>query len=189
MGSKGNDEFPFYLEKSIYIIQMSSNYGFSPTLDGLNNIDADSSTTTNIICDTITVNTSSTVPTRIAGDSTTNIANTQFVSNAVTTAGANYVDLTSTQTITGAKTFSNAFTVISGYILNTALDPPTSSTNAFRDTNQVSGICNIANHPSRLGAININTRGSPTSPVKIGNGTTNVVTNGNITTNNIVSAS
>ena len=34
---------------------MSTNYGFEPTLDGLNNVDADSSTTTNIICDTITV--------------------------------------------------------------------------------------------------------------------------------------
>lgn len=96
---------------------MSTNYGFEPTLDGLNNIDADSSTTTNIICDTITVNTSSSVPTRTAGDSTTNIANTQFVTNAVTTAGANYVDLTSTQTVTGAKTFSNANTVISGNLV------------------------------------------------------------------------
>ena len=189
MGSKGNDEFPFYLEKSIYIIQMSSNYGFSPTLDGLNNIDADSSTTTNIICDTITVNTSSTVPTRIAGDSTTNIANTQFVSNAVATAGANYVDLTSTQTITGAKTFSNANTVISGALRNLQIDPSTSSQNTFRDTNQVGGICNIANNTNRTGAININTGASSTAPVNIGNGTTNTVVNGNLITNNIVSAS
>jgi hypothetical protein len=117
MGSKGNDEFPFYLEKSIYIIQMSSNYGFSPTLDGLNNIDADSSTTTNIICDTIQVNTSSSVPTRIAGDNTTNIANTAFVTNAVSTAGANYVDKTTTQTISGQKTFSNANTFITGNLV------------------------------------------------------------------------
>ena len=96
---------------------MSSNYGFQPTLDGLNNIDADSSTTTNIICDTITVNTSSSVPTMAPGNSTTNIANTQFVTNAITTAGANYVDLTSTQSISGAKTFSNANTVVSGNLI------------------------------------------------------------------------
>lgn len=87
---------------------MSSNYGFEPTLDGLNNIDTDTTTATNIIVDTITVNTSSSVPTMTAGNSTTNIANTQFVTNAVTTAGANYVDLTSTQTVTGEKFFTGA---------------------------------------------------------------------------------
>lgn len=103
---------------------MSTNYGFEPTLDGLNNIDADSSTTTNIICDTITVNTSSSVPTRTAGDNTTNIANTAFVTNAVSTAGANYVTLTgASQTISSEKTFSNANTFITG-----ALNAPTIKT-------------------------------------------------------------
>jgi len=85
---------------------MSTNYGFEPTLDGLNNIDTDTTTATNIVCDTITVNTSSTVPTMTAGDSTLNIANTQFVTNAISTAGTNYVDLTSAQNITGAKSFN-----------------------------------------------------------------------------------
>jgi hypothetical protein len=84
---------------------MSSNYGFEPTLDGLNNIDANNSTTENIICDTIQIDVSGTAPTRTAGDNTTNIANTQFVSSAISNAGANYVDLTSTQNISGLKTF------------------------------------------------------------------------------------
>ena len=86
---------------------MATNYGFQATLDGLNNIDADSSTTNNIICDTIQINVSGTVPTRTLGDNTTNIANTQFVQNAVSTAGGSYVDLTSNQTITsGTKIFN-----------------------------------------------------------------------------------
>ena len=90
---------------------MSSNYGFEPTLDGLNNIDADTSTTTNIICDTIIINTSGTAPTRIAGDNTTNIANTEFVTSAITTAGTNYVTLSTDQTITGEKLFTGAVEV------------------------------------------------------------------------------
>lgn len=144
--------------------QLTSN---SRSMNGLNTINANAVFTDTLEVNTLTIDTQGTAPTRPNGDSTTNIANTQFVTNAVTTAGANYVDLTSTQTVTGAKTFSNAFTVISGYILNSALDPPTSSTNAFRDTNQVSGICNIANHPSRSGAININTGSLSTAPVNI----------------------
>lgn len=90
---------------------MSTNYGFEPTLDGLNNIDADSSTTTNIICDTIQINTSGTAPTMSPGDNTTNIATTAYVDNATTGV---FVDLTTTQTITGQKTFSNANTFITG---------------------------------------------------------------------------
>lgn len=87
---------------------MSSNYGFEPTLDGLNSIDADSSTTNNIICDTIQINVSGTVPTRTLGDNTTNIANTQFVQNAVSTAGSSFVSLAGNQTLTtGIKTFIN----------------------------------------------------------------------------------
>ena len=88
---------------------MSSNYGFSPTLDGLNNIDADSSTTNNIICDTLQVNVSSSVPTRVPGDNSTNIANTAFVTNAIAgSAITNYVTTDTTQTLTtGVKTFTN----------------------------------------------------------------------------------
>lgn len=93
---------------------MSSNYGFEPTLDGLNTIDADSTTTTDIICDNLTVNVSGTAPTMTGGDNSTHLATTAFVSNAISTIGSSYVTLTGTQTISGEKTFSNANTYITG---------------------------------------------------------------------------
>jgi hypothetical protein len=158
-------------------------------MNGLINIDANSGTFDEIDCNTLNVALSATAPTRSSGDTTTHVATTQFVQSAITTAGANYVDLTSTQTITGAKTFSNANTVISGTLRNLQIDPSISSQNTFRDSNQVAGICNIANNGSRTGAININTGASSTAPVNIGNGTTNTVISGNLITNNIVSAS
>ena len=103
---------------------MSTNYGFEPTLDGLNNIDSDSTTTTNIVCDTITINTSGTAPTMTPGNNTTNIANTAFVTNAISSAGGSYVTLTgASQTISSEKTFSNANTFITG-----ALNAPTIKT-------------------------------------------------------------
>lgn len=139
----------------------------SRSMNGLNTINANAVFTDTLEVNTLTIDTAGTVPTRPNGDNTTNIANTQFVTNAVTTAGANYVDLTSTQTVTGAKTFSNANTVISGALRNTTLDPSTSSQNTFRDTNQVAGICNIANNTNRTGAININTGSASTAPVNI----------------------
>lgn len=93
---------------------MSSNYGFEPTLDGLNIIDADSTTTTDIICDNLTVNLSGTAPTMTGGDNSTHLATTAFVSNAISTIGSSYVTLTGTQTISGEKTFSNTNTYITG---------------------------------------------------------------------------
>ena len=89
----------------------TNNYGFEPTLDGLNNIDADSMTTTNIICDTIQINTSGTAPTVSALSNDTSIATTAWVNNH---ASSLYVTLAGTQTITGEKTFSNANTFITG---------------------------------------------------------------------------
>ena len=90
---------------------MSSNYGFEPTLDGLNNIDADSSTVTDIICNTIQINSSGTAPTVSALSNDTSIATTAWVTSH---AGGGYMTLGTTQTATGQKTFSNANTYISG---------------------------------------------------------------------------
>jgi len=89
-----------------------SNYGFEPTLDGLNTINADSSTVSNIVCDTIQINVSGTAPTMPALNNTTNIATTAFV----TAATSGFMDLTSTQIATGEKSFTNANTYISGNI-------------------------------------------------------------------------
>ena len=51
-------------------------------------------------------------PTPTAGDNTTKVATTEFVTNAVTTATSGaFVDLTTDQTVTGTKTFSNQITV------------------------------------------------------------------------------
>ena len=82
-----------------------SNY---PTLDGLNSIDVDNGNLTNITCETFIATTSAQVPTMIAGDNSTNVANTEFVTDAVSTATANLVTLDTTQTLTtGVKTFTN----------------------------------------------------------------------------------
>ena len=90
---------------------MSSNYGFEPTLDGLNNIDADSTTTTDIICDNLTVNVSGTAPTMASSDNSTHLATTAFVNSHVS---ANYVTIGTTQNISGEKSFSNANTYTTG---------------------------------------------------------------------------
>lgn len=148
--------------------QLTSN---SRSMNGLNTINANAVFTDTLEVNTLTIDTQGTAPTRPSGDNTLNIANTQFVSNAITTSGANYVDLTSTQTITGAKTFSNANTVISGALRNLQIDPSTSSQNTFRDTNQVAGICNIANNTNRTGEIKINTGSTSIAPVNISSGT------------------
>lgn len=115
---------------------MSTNYGFEPTLDGLNNIDADSSTATNIICDTIQINTSGTAPTRAPADNSTNIATTSYVDNATTGV---FVDLTTTQTITGEKTFSNANTLITGNLVVNSIRSASATTDINIGQNLTTG--------------------------------------------------
>ena len=87
---------------------MSSNYGFEPTLDGLNNIDSDSTTTNNIICDTIQINVSGTSQTPPLISNDTSIATTAYVNSVISSIGSGYVSLTGNQTLTtGIKTFTN----------------------------------------------------------------------------------
>jgi len=86
---------------------MSTNYGFEPTLDGLNSIDSDSSTTNNIVCDTIQVNLAGTAPTMAPGNNTTNLATTAFVTSAVGAISGTYVDTTTNQTVGGIKNFTS----------------------------------------------------------------------------------
>jgi len=83
---------------------MSTNYGFEPTLDGLNNIDANSSTTTNIICDTIQINTSGIAPTMPPLDNSTKIATTSYVDTAISAVGG--VSLSGTNVFTGFNSFN-----------------------------------------------------------------------------------
>jgi hypothetical protein len=82
-----------------------SNY---PTLDGLNNIDADSGNLTNITCETFIASTSAQVPTVVAGSNDNNAASTEFVKDAIDTATATLVTTNTTQTLTsGTKFFTN----------------------------------------------------------------------------------
>lgn len=79
-----------------------------PTLDGLNNIDADNGNLTNITCQTFIATSSAQAPTMIAGNSSNNIATTAFVGDAINTATANLVTIDTTQTLTsGTKYFTN----------------------------------------------------------------------------------
>lgn len=115
---------------------MSTNYGFEPTLDGLNNIDADSSTTTNIICDTIQINISGTAPTVSALSNDTNIATTAWVTNHAVT---NYMTLSTTQTAPGQKTFSNANTFITGNTVTNSIQSSSASSDLSIGQNLTTG--------------------------------------------------
>lgn len=79
-----------------------------PTLDGLNNIEADSGNLTNITCSTFIATSSAQAPTVLPGSSDNNIATTAFVGDAINTATANLVTTDTTQTLTsGTKYFTN----------------------------------------------------------------------------------
>lgn len=149
---------------------MSTNYGFEPTLDGLNNIDSDSTTTTNIVCDTIKINTSGTAPTMAPGDNSTNIATTAFVNGAVTGA---FVTLNTAQTITGEKTLSNTNTFITGNTVTDSIQSSAVGTTQNIATTQTTGVLNIGTLGARSGAININTGGTSTASVNISTASTN----------------
>jgi len=145
----------------------------SRSMNGLNTINANAVFTDTLEVNNIQIDIQGTAPTRGLGDNTTNIATTQFVQSAVSGAGAGYVDLTSTQTISGEKTFSNTQTLVTGVLRNANLNPSTGGTNTFRDSSQTSGSCNIATNAGRSGAININTGATATAPVNISSLTTN----------------
>ena len=95
-----------------------SNYSFSSTLDGLNNISANDIDTDYIVTDYLTVNINSSVP--LVTPYTTNsnqIASCAFVQDAFINNLANCVTLNTAQTITGVKTF-NANVINNGTITN-----------------------------------------------------------------------
>ena len=71
----------------------------------VNNAIANNAITSSFVSPTLTG--TPTAPTAATGTNTTQIATTEFVNNTV----SNYVDLDSTQTISGSKTFTNALTV------------------------------------------------------------------------------
>lgn len=83
-----------------------SNYNFSPTLDGLNNVESSNVNSDTIITDYLTVNIDSSVPTKPNGTNNNSIASTAFVQDAITTGSSNLVTTNTAQTITATKTFN-----------------------------------------------------------------------------------
>ena len=143
---------------------MSSNYGFEPTLDGLNNIDSDSTTTNNIICNTLLVNTTANVPTPAPSSNDTSVATTAFVQNAVV---GSFVTIGSTQTVTGEKTFSNANTYISGTLNTDSISGSVATATSNLYTGQTSGVLNIGTG-ARTGTVNISSGSTATNDIRIG---------------------
>ena len=77
------------------------------SMNGLNNINANALNSNEIDVDILVVNTSGTCPTRPNGDNSLNLANTAFVTNAVSgSIITNYVTTNTSQTISGLKDFS-----------------------------------------------------------------------------------
>lgn len=169
---------------------MSSNYGFEPTLDGLNNIDSDSTTTNNIICNTLLVNTTANAPTVAPSSNDTSVATTAWVTNH---AGGAYVTIGTTQTVTGEKTFSNALTKITGTLRVDDIEPSVGTATSDIYSTQTSGVLNIGTFTTRSGLINIGNGGSATNDIRIGTArnTAGVITigsnNSNLNTLNLQS--
>lgn len=108
-----------------------SNYNFSPTLDGLNNVESNNVNSDTIITDYLTVNNSSSVPTLPNSTNNNEIASTAFVQNLLSSGTSNLVTTNTTQTITGEKTFTNANTYITGNLITNSIqaDAPTNNIN------------------------------------------------------------
>jgi len=85
---------------------LSNINSFTRSMNGLNNINANSIDTSNLVVDTLTINTSGTTPTLVSTDNSNKIASTAFVQSAISGAGTNYVTLNTNQTITSTKTYT-----------------------------------------------------------------------------------
>ena len=167
----------------------------SRSMNGLNTINANAVFTDSLEVGNLLIDIQGTAPTRITGDNTTNIATTQFVQNAVSGAGASYVDLTSAQNITGTKTFNDInvnLTLEANYISNlSSIDTPSIGSGLATDninivSNQTTGILNLGCRTNRTGNINIGTLATGNAPIVIGStaSSTQTATHNAITTFN-----
>ena len=117
-----------------------------PTLDGLNNIDGDNGNLTNITCETFIATLSAQVPTVLPGSNDNNVANTEFVTDALSTATANLVTTNTSQTIAlgVVKTFltlpQSAATVSNNDDLTTKLYVDDNFINIIGDQTLTTGI-------------------------------------------------
>jgi hypothetical protein len=167
------------------------------SMNGLNNINANSLNSNEIDVDILVVNTSGTCPTRPNGDNTLNLANTAFVSNAVSGLTiSNYVTLNTVQTITAEKTFIDNVNMTNGLLGNyinasSSLDTPAIGSGLGSDNlsvgyNQITGVLNLGCRSNRTANINIGTLATGNAPIIIGStaSTTQTATHNAITTFN-----
>lgn len=156
----------------------------SRSMNGLNTINANAVYTDTLEVGTLTVDTLANAPTVVSSDNSTKVATTAFVQNAVSTSGANYVNLNGTQNITGQKTFSNANTYITGNLVNDTIQSSTTGTTVSIANNQVAGALNIGTNSSRNSSSSVNL-GSSSSPAttNIGGSIINVNAGSNININ------
>lgn len=122
------------------------------SMNGLNSLLANDIDAETLDVDVLIVNSAGTVPTRTAGDNTTNIANTAFVTAAVAGAGTNYVTLTTAQTVSGNKNFTG--TNILGDVFSVDQPCKTSITNNTVVDSSVKGSIGGESvyHQMRMGA-------------------------------------
>jgi hypothetical protein len=151
---------------------MSTNYGFEPTLDGLNNIDADSMATTDIVCDTIKVNVKATMNNIQSALPTSNInVGTELSSGDIllgASAAATNVALSwGGSSNSGNLSFQGGSFTLASTGIYTQRSGPTFDM-IIGDT-QTSGILNIGSGV-RTGAINLGT-GVSSKNITLGNNT------------------
>jgi hypothetical protein len=173
-----------------------SNYNFSPTLDGLNNLDSSNVNSDTIITDYLTVDIDSSVPTKPSGTNNNSIASTAFVQDAISSTGGGFVTLSTVQTITAEKTFLDNINFTNGingnYIYaGSSIDTPAINSGLGSDnmnfvSGQTSGVLNIGCRTNRTGNINIGTLATGNAPIIIGStaSTTQTATHNAITTFN-----
>lgn len=175
---------------------MNNNYN-SRSMNGLNNINANSLNSDEIDVDTLVVNLSATVPTMPTIDNSLHVANTSFVQSVVNGLSiSNYVTLNTVQTITAEKTFLENVNMTSGLLGNyinasSSLDTPAIGSGLGTDDltigyNQTSGDLNLGCRNNRTGQINIGTLTTGNAPITIGStsSTTQTATHNAITTFN-----
>lgn len=175
---------------------MNNNYN-SRSMNGLNNINANSLNSDEIDVDTLVVNLSATVPTMPTIDNSLHVANTSFVQSVVNGLSiSNYVTLNTVQTITAEKTFIDNVNMTSGLLGNyinasSSLDTPAIGSGLGTDDltigyNQTSGNLNLGCRTNRTGNINIGTLATGNAPITIGStsSTTQTATHNAITTFN-----
>ena len=165
-------------------------------MNGLINVNANAGTFTDLEVNNLTVAQSGTAPTMTTGDNSTHIATTAFVANAITGAGANYMDLTTNQTAYGEKTFFDNTNFVNGIIGNyiyagSSLDTPAVNSTLGTDdlnvaSNQTSGVLNLGCRTNRTANINIGTLATGNAPIVIGStaSSTQTATHNAITTFN-----